>query len=160
MFRLQYGIYLLAGGRDAEATTHFHRVLESDPNYPLACIWLSITHVLQGLFDEARLYAEQAFSLVPSPLFMGTLAGVARRGGDQARAELLFARLRSQDAPGRSIGLALYHLMCLEFEEAPAYFEQAVACRDAMAMLPVLFRRFCAPSRRWSAAAKALNLPG
>jgi TolB-like protein len=160
LFRTQYGIYLLAGGQDAVAATHFHRVLDSDPNYPLACIWLSMTYVLQGLLVEARQYAEQAFALVSSPLFMGTLAGVARRGGDQRRAEQLLSGLEGRQAPGTSIGLALYHLMCLEFDDALSYFEEAVTRRDAMAMLPVLFRRFCAPSPRWSAAARSMNLAG
>jgi hypothetical protein len=50
--------------------------------------------------------------------------------------------------------------MCLEFDDALSYFEEAVTRRDAMAMLPVLFRRFCAPSPRWSAAARSMNLAG
>jgi hypothetical protein len=37
-------------------------------------------------------------------------------------------------------------------------FEEAIARRDAMAMLPVLFRRCCATHPRWAAAAKAMNL--
>jgi hypothetical protein len=123
-------------------------------------VWLSITYLLQGLLGDARHYAEQAFTLVPSPLFMGTLAGVARRGGDQERAGSLIVRLKDGPAPGTSIGFALYHLMCLEFDEALQYLEEAVARRDAMAMLPVLFRRFCAPSPRWLTAARTLNLPG
>jgi TolB-like protein len=158
LFRIQFGIYLLAAGKDADAATHFLQVLEMDPNYPLACIWLCVVSVLRGLIDEARRYAEQAFSLVPSPLFMGVLAGVARRGGDRNRAEQLVAQLQSEDAAGTSIGLALHHLMCLEIDEALAYFETAIARHDAMAMLPVLFRRFCASSPRWPSAAKALNL--
>jgi tetratricopeptide (TPR) repeat protein len=158
LFRVHFGIYLVAAGKDAEAAAHFHQVLDIDPNYPLACVWLCTTYVLRGRLDEARHYAEHAFSLVSFPLLIGTLAGVAWRGGDQSRAEPLVARLRDGDAPGTSAALAYYHLMCLEIDEALACLEQAVERRDAMAMLPVLFRRFCASSPRWPAVAKTLNL--
>ena len=159
LYRTQFGIYLLAAGKDADAGAHFHQVLDIDPSYPLACIWLSVTYVLGGQLVEARRYAEQAFSLVQSPTFMGALAGVARRGGDQRRAEPLVARLKDGDAPGTSIGLALYHMMCLDIEQALVHFEEAIARHDAMAMLPFLFRRFCASSPRWPGVAKMMNLP-
>jgi TolB-like protein len=159
LYRIQFGIYLLAAGQDADAAAHFHQVLDIDPSYPLACIWLSVTYVLGGQLVEARRYAEQAFSLVPSPTFMGALAGVAWRCGDERRTEPLVARLKEGNAPGRSIGLALYHMMCLDIEQALAYFEEAIARHDAMAMLPILFRRFCASSPRWPVVAKMMNLP-
>jgi hypothetical protein len=44
---------------------------------------------------------------------------------------------RPSDVPGTAAGLAIYHLMCLEIDEALACLEQAVAQRDAQAMLPV-----------------------
>ena len=111
----------------------------NDPSYPLACIWLCVTYVLGGQLVEARRYAEQAFSLVPSPTFMGVLAGVARRGGDQRRTDPLVARLRDGDAPGTWISLALYHMMCLDIEQALAYFAagHCTARRDGDAAHPV-----------------------
>jgi serine/threonine-protein kinase len=159
LYRIQFGIYLLAAGKDADAGAQFHQVLELDPSYPLACIWLAVIYNLGGQLGEARRYAEQAFSLVPSPTFMGALAGVAQRCGDQRRTEPLVARLKDGDAPGKSIGLALYYVMCLDIEPALVHFEQAIARHDAMAMLPILFRRCCAASARWPAVAKMMNLP-
>jgi eukaryotic-like serine/threonine-protein kinase len=160
LFRVHFGVCLVAAGKDADAAAHFHQVLDIDPNYPLACCWLSVTYLLRGMVAEARHYAEHAFSLVSFPQLVGTLAGVARRGGDYRRAEPLVARLKDGDASGGSVGLALYHLMCLEIDEAHACLEQAVEQRDAMTMLAVQFRRFCASSPRWPAIAKTLNLPG
>jgi hypothetical protein len=46
---------------------------------------------------------------------------------------------------------------CLDIEQAPGYFEEAIARHDAMAMLPILFRRFCASSPRWPVVAKILG---
>jgi len=47
--------------------------------------------------------------------------------------------------------------MCLDIEQALAYFEEAIARHDAMAMLPILFRRFCASSPRWPVVAKMMK---
>ena len=158
MFRTQYGIFLLAAEQDEHAAALFLQVIESDPTYPLSCVWLSVTYALRGQLAEARHYAERAHALVSSPLFLGTLAGIARRQGDRARSDDLIRLLHERDQPGSSIGLALYHLMCLEFDLALHRFEEAIARRDAMAMLPVLFRRCCATHPRWAAAANAMNL--
>ena len=160
MFRTQYGIFLLATEQDEHATALFLQVIESDPTYPLSCVWLSITYALRGQVAEARHYAERAHALVSSPLFLGTLAGIARRQGDHARSDDLIRSLHDRDQPGHSIGFALYHLMCLELELALQRFEEAIVRRDGRAMLPVLFRRCCATHRRWAAAANAMNLQG
>jgi len=85
---------------------------------------------------------------------------VARRSGDARRAEQALEQFKDRDAPGTAVGLAIFYLLCLEIDTALDWFTKAIERRDPMAMLPVVFRRFCASSPRWPTVAKMMNLPG
>jgi hypothetical protein len=76
-----------------------------DPNYPLACCWLSVTYLLRGMVAEARHYAEHALSLVSFPQLLDTLAGVARRGGDYRRPSRWWLGSRRETRPDGPSGL-------------------------------------------------------
>jgi Flp pilus assembly protein TadD len=132
-----------------------------DQEYFLAHVWVCTAYGSQGMWPEARRYAESAFAMVGhSPLIIGVLAGVSVQTGDRRRAEELLAPFKDGAAAGAAIGLALFHLMCLEINEAVAWLEKAIERRERMAMLPVVFRRFCSSNPRWPAVAKMINLPG
>ena len=159
LFRVHWGVYLFAAGRDADAVRQLLEVLDIDQNYVLAQSWLCTAYVSQRNWPEARRYAQRAVALWPSPLMVGCLAGILLREGDRPGAEQLLAQFKDSAVPGAVIGLALFHLMSLDADEALVWLEKAIERREPMAMLPVLFRRFCSSSPRWPAVAKRLNLP-
>ena len=160
LFLLHKAIYLFAAARDEEAAAQCLQIIDIDQTFFLAYSWLCVTYALQGKWIEARDYAERAFSQVPSPLFAGTFAAVARRNGNERRAEQALEQFKDRDAPGTAVGLAIFYLLCLEIDTALDWFTKAIERRDPMAMLPVVFRRFCASSPRWPTVAKMMNLPG
>jgi len=88
------------------------------------------------------------------------LAGVLRRTGDVSRAGGLLEKL----GPGhvkRAHGLALFHLVCGDIDQAADSVEKAIEQRDPdiMILLNVAVSRGLRSSPRWPALARLMNLP-
>jgi len=87
----------------------------------------------------------------------GQLAGLRVRAGAAGQAVTLIEKLRAVDSPGVSVGMALFHALCREFDQAAEWTERAIEERFPLlvAMLAPLLR----PSSQWSALARMMNLP-
>jgi serine/threonine protein kinase/tetratricopeptide (TPR) repeat protein len=160
IFRIHWGAYLIAAGRDADAVTELLEALDIDPDFPLAHAWISSAYSLQGHWMDAERHMERAYSLSPNALMACALAGTLVRTGDSSRAESLLQTLENGETPVTLTGRALFHVNCGDVEEALAWLEKAIERRESLAMILVLFRRFCSSSPRWPAVARMLNLPG
>jgi eukaryotic-like serine/threonine-protein kinase len=160
IFRMHWGTYLIAAGRDADAVTQFLEALDIDPDFLLAHAWVSVAYSSQGLWSDAHRHAERMYALAPAPITAGALAGTFVRIGERSQAEALLKTLERGAAPGAAMALALFHVGCGDADEALAWLEKAIERGERMAMLPLLFRRLCSSSPRWPAVAKMLNLPG
>jgi serine/threonine protein kinase/Tfp pilus assembly protein PilF len=141
---------------DAEA--ELRKVLEVDENYPLALGTLGAICAQQGRFAEALTFTEKAHALTPqaNPI-IGQLAALLVRAGDKSRAEALIGNLGDGKAYGAPTGLALFHALCGEFDQAAEWTEHAIEERypSVVQILGPLLRS----NPRWPALAKLMNLP-
>jgi tetratricopeptide (TPR) repeat protein len=160
IFRMHWGTYLIAAGREVDAVTQFLEALDIDPDFLLAHAWISVAYSSQGLWSDAHRHAERMYALAPAPITAGVLAGTFVRIGERSQAETLLKTLDRGAAPGAALALALFNVGCGDADEALAWLEKAIDRGERMAMLPLLFRRHCSSSPRWPAVAKMLNLPG
>lgn len=81
----------------------------------------------------------------------GLLAGCHALSGDRARADNVLATLTVDRAP-RTKGLAIFHAICSEFDQAAGYFEQTIEERhptvSELGVLPFFDRFRASPHGR------------
>jgi hypothetical protein len=159
VFRMHWGTYLYAAGRDDDAVRQFIDVLDIDQDFSLGRVWLLTVYVAQDKWADAHREASHLLARDPSPLILSMLAGVFHRSGDRDRSERLLEPVRDGSRPGAAIGLTIFHLVCGEVDEAVLWLEKAVGRYERVAMLPLLLRRFVGSSH-WPKIATMLNLPG
>src|SRR5262249_46620475 len=66
-------MYLIGTGKRVEAEAKLRYVIELDPNFWLAYLWLGCDRMAHGLIPEALPLAEKAYSLAPSNCTAGLL---------------------------------------------------------------------------------------
>jgi hypothetical protein len=112
----------------------------------------------QGNHEEALALTERAHAVTPwSYTVTGQLAALRDRAGDRPRTNALMETLRAADAYGASTGLAIFHAMKGDAEQAAQWAARGIAQR----FLPLFY--VLAPLLRsqpqWPALARLLNLP-
>ena len=155
--RSQLSGCLHAMGRRDDASRHLRQVLEIDEDFWVAHWYRAISGALDGVLPEARIAAERAYSLMPTDMNAGLLAGILSREGDSRRAEALLVDLREGgDGYGMPMAWFTYHLARLEIDQAAASIEKAIEQHDQRAAYGLPYLRTMS---RWPALAKKLNLP-
>jgi tetratricopeptide (TPR) repeat protein len=162
MCRTQLAVLLWALGRDADASSQFHQVLEIDDHFWLALMVQSVRHLFAGHLGEALELAERSHSVAPTmPSAIGMFAATLHRIGDAARAKAVLEKLGDGRAYGAAMGFAAFHQGCLELDKAADWVARAIEERDPNTV-PIM----CGPGRRlwetsghWQALARLMNLP-
>jgi len=156
------GYCLFAAHRLAEASTAFDRALEIDGDFWFAFFGLAASLASQGAMAEALAFAEKAHALAPwFPDTIGLLAGVLANLGDAQRAESVLEKLKPAEKYGVPRGLTIFHALRGDADKAADSAENAIAQRDPWVALFMNspLRTALAPTTRWSAIARQINLP-
>jgi hypothetical protein len=132
--------------------------LDVDPNFSSALETLGAVCAQLGYFEEALELTERAQVAKPwSYTLVGQLAALRHRAGDRTRGDALVERLGTGDAYGASTGLAIFHAMTGNAEQAAEWAARGIAQR----FLPLFY--VIAPllrsQRQWAALARLMNLP-
>ena len=102
---------------------------------------------------------EKAHALMPwSSLTTGHLAAILVRTGGFSRADALIKRLKADEPPAATVGLAVFHGLCGEIDQAAQWAARAIEQRD----MPLIQNLgwLLQPTSHWPALAKLMNLPG
>ena len=145
-------------GRLDAAEAELRAVLDIDTNFAFAMETLGAVCAQQGNWEAALTFTERAHVLTPwSYTVMGQLAALLDRAGDRKRTEALLEALGTGEAYGASTGLAIFHAMSGDNEQAAAWAARGIAQRflpQVYMVVPLL-----KPQREWSALARLMNLP-
>jgi len=159
LYRHHWARGLRCAGRVENAEAELRNVLELDENFPPALDTLGAICAQQGRFEEALPLTERAYALTPwANVIAGQLAALLVRTGAKSRADALIEKLRPGKAYGAPTGMAVFHALSGELDQAADWAEQAIAERypEFVKILgPLLLA-----SPRWPALAKLMNLPG
>jgi serine/threonine-protein kinase len=158
LYRHLYARGLRHLGRLDDAKVELRRVLDIDPNFPWALETLGAVCAQQGNVEEALAFTERAHVVTPwSHTVAGQLAALLNRAGDRTRADALLKTLGDGEAYGASTGLAIFHAMSGDPEQAAEWAARGIAQR----FLPLIY--MVAPllrsQRQWPALARLMNLP-
>src|SRR5262249_59690605 len=103
-------MYLFGTGKRVEAEAKTRQIIELDPNFWLAYLWLACDRVAQGLFSQALPFAEKTDSFAPSDWSAARLLpGISDRPGTNARTKQLLGRLRGRAASLAPLGVSASH---------------------------------------------------
>lgn len=157
---------LMSAGRDADASSEAHRLLDLAPDFAPSYCLLTL-NVAREPLDVALAFAEHLHEHVPlGPMVAGTvglLAGLLRRNGDEARAAELLRTVADPRVYGNPVDLALYHLASGETDCAFDFMEMLVLQRHPLLMMVVVGGPYGAVLRsspRWPGFARQVGLPG
>jgi TolB-like protein/Tfp pilus assembly protein PilF len=158
LFRHHYARGLRHLGRLDEAAAELRSVLEVDPDFPMALETLGSVCAQQGDSEEALALTERAHVAMPwSYTVVGQLAALRYRAGDRKHADALLETLGTGEAYGASTGLAIFHAMNGNAEQAAEWAARGIVQR----FLPLVY--VIAPLLRsrpqWPGLARLLNLP-
>jgi len=157
LYRRLYATALQHADRLVDAEAELRKVLEIAESAP-ALGALGLVCAQQGRFEEAFAAAERAHALAPlSNSIAGQFAALLVRSGGTDLAAAMIEKLRSGQTYGAATGLAVFHALRGEFDQAACWAEKAVEERYPLlvATLGPLLR----PSPQWPALAKLMNLP-
>jgi hypothetical protein len=87
----------------------------------------------------------------------GQLAALLFRAGATRRADAMIEKLRCGQPYGAAVGLALFHALCGEFDQAARWAEKAI--EERYPLFVAILGPFLRPSPQWPALAKLINLP-
>jgi serine/threonine protein kinase/Tfp pilus assembly protein PilF len=158
LYRHHYARGLRHLGRLDEAAAELRGALDIDPDFPWALETLGAVCAQQGNSEEALALTERAHVVMPwSYTVVGQLAALLDRAGDRKRTDALLETLGSGEAYGASTGLAIFHAMSGDPEQAAEWTARGITQR----FLPLIY--MVAPliksQRQWPALARLLNLP-
>jgi len=158
LYRHLYARGLRHLGRLDEAEAELRGVLDIDANFPWALETLGAVCAQQGNSEEALAFTERAHVVTPwSYTVMGQLAALLDRAGDRKRTDALLETLGNGAGYGASTGLAIFHAMSGDADQAAEWAARGIAQR----FLPLVY--MVAPllrsQRQWPALARLLNLP-
>jgi tetratricopeptide (TPR) repeat protein len=158
LYRSAWARGLWHAGRLEDAETELRKVLELNENFPLALGILGAICAQQGRFEEALALTEKAYAVTPwANAIAGQLAALLVRTGAKSRAEALIEKLRPGKAYGAPTGMAVFHAMRGEFDQAAEWAERAIEERypEFVKILGPLLK----PTPCWPALEKLMNLP-
>jgi tetratricopeptide (TPR) repeat protein len=132
MMRLLLADALRSAGNYEDSSAEYYRVLELDENYWWAYVLLGWNHLLQGMFAEGLHLAQKGHSLAPWNAIAGAVFAAALKAtGDIRQAEEVLLPMRNApDAYGAPRGLATYHFLCGEIDQAADWAGKSVEQRD------------------------------
>jgi len=158
LYRHLYARGLRHLGRLDEAEVELRRILDIDPDFPWALETIGAVCAQQGNAEEALEHSERAHVVTPwSHTVVGQLAALLKRTGDGKRADALVETLGTGEAYGASTGLAIFHAMSGDAEQAAQWAARGIAQRflPQIYMVAPLLRT----QRQWPALARLMNLP-
>ena len=158
LYRHHYARGLRHLGRLDEAEAELRDILHIDANFPWALETLGAVCEQQGNLEEALAFTERALVATPwSYTVVGQLAALRDRAGDRTRTDELLKTLGTGEAYGASTGLAIFHALSGDAEQAAEWAARGIAQR----FLPLVYT--VAPllksQRQWQVLARLLNLP-
>jgi serine/threonine-protein kinase len=158
LYRHHYARGLRHLGQLDEAAAELRGVLDVDPGFATALETLGAVCAQQGNWEEALVFTERAHLVTPwSSTVVGQLAALLNRAGDRKRAAALLETLGTGEAYGASTGLALFHAMTGNIEQAAEWTARGITQRflPQIYMVAPLLRH----QRQWPALARLMNLP-
>jgi serine/threonine-protein kinase len=158
LYRHLYARGLRHHGRLDDAAAELRGILELDVNFPWALETLGGVCAQQGYFEDALAFTERAHVAIPwSYTVRGQLAALLLRAGDRTRADELLKTLGTGEAYGASTGLAIFHALSGDVEQAAEWAIRGIEQR----FLPLVY--MVAPllksHRQWPTLARLMNLP-
>jgi len=158
VYRHHYARGLRHLGRLDEAEAELRGVLDVDARFLVALETLGAVCAQQGDYEEALALAERAHAVAPwSYTVVGQLAALRDRAGDREGTDALMTTLGTGEAYGASTGLAIFHAMRGDADQAAEWAARGIAQR----FLPLVY--VLAPLLRsqpqWAALARLMNLP-
>ena len=132
MVRVLLADCLRAAGKYEESSAEYRRVLELDEVHWWAWALLGWNYTLQGMIAEGLPLAEKGHALAPWNLIVQAIyAAALRLAGETNRAEDMLQILSSDpEAYGAPRGLATFHFLCGEIDQAAAWAEKSIEQRD------------------------------
>jgi serine/threonine-protein kinase len=158
LYRHLYARGLRHLGRLDDAAAELRGILDVDPDFPFALETLGAVCAQQGNAEEALALTERAHVVTPwSYTVMGQLAALRERDGDRTNSVALLETLGTGEGYGASTGLAIYHAMTGNAEQAAEWAARGIAQRfqPLIYMLAPLLR----PHPQWPVLARLMNLP-
>jgi serine/threonine-protein kinase len=156
--RTNFSVALWHAGRPDDAQVELRSILEVDDSLPRALGTLGSVLAHQGRFAEALAFTERAHALWPSSSpIIGQLAALRVRTGSTSRADPLIEKLKLGNLVGPAAGMAVFHAICGQFDEAAQWAEQAIA--ERFPKVVALLGPFLRPTPRWPTLARLMNLP-
>jgi serine/threonine-protein kinase len=157
--RVELAWCLQAGGMEAESMAQMRQALDLDENFAPALYGLALNYAIRGLFTEALVFAERAYSRAPRvPLWIGLFAGILVHTGESGRAERMLEKLRSEQPHGAPIGVLVFHLICSEVDKAAGWAETTIDNRDFRLIMSLPLTKGLRSSHYWPALARKMNL--
>jgi Tfp pilus assembly protein PilF len=145
-------------GRLDEAAAELRSVLDIDADFPWALETLGGVCAQQGNSEEALALTERAQAVTPwSYTVMGQLAALRQRAGDRKGADALLETLGTGEGYGASTGLAIFHAMTGNAEQAADWAARGIAQR--FQPLVYVLAPLLKSQRQWPALTRLLNLP-
>jgi tetratricopeptide (TPR) repeat protein len=158
LYRHLYARGLRHVGRLDEAAAELRAILDIDTNFPWALETLGAVCAQQRNWDEALAFTERAHVVTPwSYTVMGQLAALLARAGDRKRTDALLETLGTGEGYGASTGLAIFHAMSGDAEQAAEWAARGIAQR--FQPLVYMVAPLLKSQRQWPALARLLNLP-
>jgi len=160
-----YAGALLAGGNTEAGQAYLRQLSELHVSLYQPYYLLALSQAIRGQHLEGLTAAETAHSMAPwSTTTRGLLGGLLRRTGEANRANELHDELRTGDQYGAAMGLALFHVGCLETVQAAEWAARAVEQRDTRMILFMGLLRASRPNMvasdpRWSSIARTIGIP-
>ena len=161
--RYWLAIMLLLSGRYERGIAEGRKILDLDPEYPLAYFAMSACYRYLKLFDEAITALRRAAELSGgSALMLGWLGLALAESGETARARDVLRRLHEMAVQGYvpPSSFAWVHLGLKEIDTAFEWLNRAVEVCDQL-MMPIKSYGFFAPIRsdpRYFALLRRMNL--
>jgi serine/threonine-protein kinase len=159
LYRHHWARGLRNAGRLQEAEDELRKVLGLDENFPYALRTLGSICAQQGRFEEALALTERAHALTPwANIGVGQLAALLVRTGDKGRADALLETLRRGMAYGAPTGMAIFHAICGELDQASEWAARALD--ERYPELLMILRPWLESSPQWPALARLVKLRG
>ena len=154
LWRGNYAHILNAAGLYRRAIEQAREVIEMDESHWGPPFGLATSYALQGMFIEAREFAEKARERAPwNAAAAGLLAGMYARTGNPEGADALLVEMK----PG---GRVVYHTLCSELDLAADWFKKAVEQGELMGLYASAhLLKPLRDSPHWPELARTMNLP-
>jgi serine/threonine-protein kinase len=122
---------LMGLGLYARAREEGLRLIELHPHVFVSYLHVSQLEILGGRSAEAIAILERGVVAAPwFPVFLGALAGLYRRTGQDAKADATLLRLESMGGHAVvDVARGQYHVLCSDFERAADCFERVLEAR-------------------------------